>query len=182
MLPLGYMYLSDKKSREAYSSSYSQTPWNFFHQTGLDQLIVQWCRLVQIQSHLRSAVFTKQVRFESMQWCSALPCRLLSHSGAVTHFLTLFCPHSFWIVGISVPVVIGWSDHFILVLIERVCKHDVQAISLTGKPVLPFSAALSTPILKRRQSFVLKSSRMSVNISREDSLATEKQNGYLFNT
>ena len=49
-------------------------------------------------------------------------------------------------------------------------------ILLTGKPVLPFSAALSTPTLKRRQSLVLKSSRMSVSISREDSLATEKQN------
>ena len=54
---------------------------------------------------------------------------------------------------------------------------NVQPILLvrTGKPVLPFSAALSAPILKRRQSLVLKSSRMSVSISREDSLATEKQ-------
>ena len=45
---------------------------------------------------------------------------------------------------------------------------------LTGKPVLPPNALLSTLILKRRQSLVLKSSRMSVSISREDSLATEK--------
>ena len=47
-------------------------------------------------------------------------------------------------------------------------------IWLTGKPVLPPNALLSTLILKRRQSLVLKSSRMSVSISREDSLATEK--------
>ena len=52
-------------------------------------------------------------------------------------------------------------------------KHVTTHMSLTEKPVLPFSASLSTAILKRWQNLVLKSSRMSVSISRADSLATE---------
>lgn len=54
--------------------------------------------------------------------------------------------------------------------------HVHNKFALTGKPVLPFKAWLSTPILKRWQNLVLKSSSISVRISKADSLATAKKN------